>query len=223
MSLSRDRRSRVADSGGPQFDETVQLQTRPKMSFGNLFRDIDVFGHPVSLNIGGRSSKHTTICGGFCSLLVFVLVVLHIYYQMVLILSGDLDRTVVAPFVRNSTEMGEKINLHEDSIGIFMYMYDVNKDVTEINPLSTKYTDVRRQIVDPFDKDLELERFINIEFVQYRQKDNQEIVHKIKKCFRTDFANASQVWDNYLTYDWALICPENLKKAELQESNYHPE
>jgi len=114
MSISRDNRTKVAaaDPGaGPQFDETVQLQSRPKMSFGNLFRDIDVFGHPVSLNIGGRSSKHTTICGGICSILVCILIGFHIYYQIVLIVSGDLDRTVVTPFVRDSTEMGEKINL----------------------------------------------------------------------------------------------------------------
>ena len=103
-----------------------------------------------------------------------------------------------------------------------MYMYDVSKEAHAINPLSTKYTDVRKQIVDPFDEELELDRYINIEFVQYRQSENQESVHKIKKCYRTDFANASQVWDNYLTYDWTLLCPEDLKKAELQEANYHP-
>ena len=107
--------------------------------------------------------------------------------------------------------MSQKINLQDSNIGIFLYMYDVSSEAHEINPLSTKYTDVRRQIIDPFDKDLELDRYINIEFVQFESASNAETIHKIKKCFRTDFGNASLVWDNYLTYDWTLLCPDNLK------------
>jgi hypothetical protein len=167
----RDNRNTTTtqDGGlGPQFDDTVLIQNKPKMSFGNLFRDIDLFGHQVSLNIGGRSSKHTTICGGLCTIAAFILIFHHMYYQILLIISGDLDRIAVQPFIRNSTEMSKRVNLQESNIGIFMYMYDTATYAHDINPLSTKYTDLRRQIIDPFDKDLELDRYINIEFVQYK-------------------------------------------------------
>ena len=80
MSFPRNNRTKAVDINGPQFDDTVQMQHKPKMSFGNLFRDIDLFGHPISLNIGGRSSKHTTICGGLCTVLAIVAMVWHVYY-----------------------------------------------------------------------------------------------------------------------------------------------
>jgi hypothetical protein len=67
--------------------------------------------------------------------------------------------------VRNSTEMSQVVNLQESNIGIFLYIQDVSTESYDINPLSTKYTDIRRQIVDPFDEDLEIDRYINIEFV----------------------------------------------------------
>ena len=167
MSFPRDKRNTttIDDGLGPQFDDTVHLQNKPKMSFGNLFRDIDLFGHQVSLNIGGRSSKHTTICGGLCTIAAFILIIQHMYYQVLLIISGDLDRIAVQPFVRNSTEMSQKVNLRDSKIGIFLYMYDVNTETYDINPLSTKYTDIRRQIIDPFDEDLEIDRYINIDYV----------------------------------------------------------
>lgn len=69
--------------------------------------------------------------------------------------------------------------------------------------------------MDPFDKSLEIDKFINIEYVQYDTATDKEVIHKIKKCYRTDFGNASLVWDNYLTYDWTLMCPERMDKAVL--------
>lgn len=70
--------------------------------------------------------------------------VLFIYYQVLLIYSGGLDNVSVTPFIQNGTSLSSPVNLEENNIGIFLYMYDVKKSAIDINPLSRKHTDTRK-------------------------------------------------------------------------------
>ena len=51
-------------------------------------------------------------------------------------------------------------------MGVFVYVQDSAKG-TALNPLSNKPDQIGAQLLDPFASTAELDRYVNIEFVQY--------------------------------------------------------
>lgn len=89
-----------------------------------------------------------------------------------------------------------------------------------MNPLSNKHTEIGQQLLDYSNAELELDRYVNIEFVQYDQERGRETTFKAKKCYRTDFDNADEVWERLRSFDWPILCPENFKSAKIAQTSH---
>ena len=66
-------------------------------------KNIDLFGHPVSFNLNEKGDTFTTLPGGLCSILFYVLVL--VFSVVTLVLNVRLVKDGGAPILRSYNEM----------------------------------------------------------------------------------------------------------------------
>ena len=77
------------------------------ISFKRLFKNIDIFGLPISLNFDEKGVTHQSLMGGCCSLLYITIVIWFVVIYTMEILSGAMDTYSLQKYQYEPDDLGD--------------------------------------------------------------------------------------------------------------------
>ena len=102
-------------------------RTHRTLCDGDYLIDRDFFGHPVSLQYLGRE-KYKTKLGGFCSLIVFAMILTMMIEIIVQLTIGDSYKVFNSKVYFNTTEqLGDNATFKDLQLDLSVGTYDLNE------------------------------------------------------------------------------------------------
>ena len=111
-----------------------------------------MFGHKISLNFDEKGDTHRTLCGGLCSILVFIYILLLAIFSAWRI--GSDEHLTKHPHYIDFEEVGGIDMDGERGARVFFSIYDVSND----------------EYIDYFTNQDFYKQYFSMKFIQYNEK-----------------------------------------------------
>ena len=94
-------------------------------NFRRFIKDIDIFGHPASLNFDRKGRTHQTCCGGLCTIVYLVIIFIVALFLFIGMMSNDRALKYSHEFNLDSSLLSENQKIGEN-VKVHMYLLAEN-------------------------------------------------------------------------------------------------